>query len=627
VRSDVRGRLLEAWESLDLGPGGTKVIGGQLLRPRLALAAAGSDRLSDGSDEAFWLAMLAVQLAHEASLLHDDVVDDSQMRRGRPTLVSRQGVGAALVEGDQLLARAYIAAARTESWTFVHRFTRAIDATIAGERAQGAAAGRRLDAVRMREIAMAKSGELFGCAISAAAALQDRPEAEELAEVGRDVGILYQKVDDLLDYCPGAGTGKPPFADFSGGLWTWPRTWLPEGSGPEGFFRDSGGAVPAIGALEELEGEWRTLVSRVRTRLPHADELVETLDRWIDRARTAVRSELSEGGAVPAGGSGEEVPLIVDAPAILARHGRSFHFATRIMPPSVRGRVARVYAFCRTIDDAVDRAPDTLTAERSLRGLLAAAREAYHGEDPREAPPDHPSRNGTRPRHHRMDPEDSGSGMGGDPLREAMREMREANVDFALVEELCEGVRMDLRPRTFRDLDDLRVYTHRVAGVVGIWIAGLAGCRDEWALTLAAELGHAMQLTNIARDVGEDLEMGRVYLPADLMARHGISEASLRAAALKGGPVPPGLAAALEELMGWADAGYGAAFQAIPYLPSEYRRSVAVAARVYQGIHEAIRRNGYDTLRNRARTGRVDKLLLGFSSLRELARAEARVAG
>jgi len=599
VAADLRGELLRAWDLLDVEASGDGMIGGQLLRPRLALSVTGEARAAD-MGAPFWLALLAVQLAHEASLLHDDVVDGSETRRGRPTVAARRGVAAALVAGDQLLARAYLAAARTGSWEFVRRFTRAIDATISGERAQGEAAGRRLEPDEMRTIMSAKSGELFGCALAAAASLSGDPDAEAIAKLGREVGILYQKVDDLLDYCPGAGTGKPPFADLNRDLWTWPRSYLPDGAPPAAFFRPHARGVPACLALEELESDARQILAEVQSRFSEAGELQETISTWLARASDAVRKEVAEASvSMPHRAAQRESPVPRDAAGVLAHHGRSFHFAARLMPVDVRGRIARVYAVCRTLDDTVDEAPDHYSAQSGVTELLSRARSAYDGTDDER-------------------------GDESCPLRLAMQEMRDADVPFGIFEQLAEGVRMDLCPRRYVNLDELRVYTHRVAGVVGVWFAGLAGCRDEWAIAQAGELGHAMQLTNIARDVGEDLRRGRVYLPLDLLGRHGLSEERLREEAASASPPPPEFAAALEELMGWADAGYGAAFQAIPHLPEGYRRAVAVAARVYQGIHGAIRRNGYDTLRLRARTGAVEKTVLGFASLRELNRAEAR---
>lgn len=636
-QATVRRMLLGAWERLGVGEVNTDAIGGQLLRPRFALdAVPHAERKRIG--ERFWLAALAVQLAHEASLIHDDVVDRAEIRRDHPTLFERQGVGAALIAGDQMLARAYLAAARTGSTAFTEAFALAVERTIQGEREQGKVSGRRIDPEHGRSIARAKSGELFGCALSAHAVLEDSPSAGLLAELGRDLGLLYQRVDDLLDFCPGAGTGKPPFADLASGLWTWPRDHLLPEDAPSDedadpttlFRRRTDGAVPALEALASLEDEGERLLSRIAGETPYATLVRTTVNNWIGRASLAVHAEVgardaSEQGVVPEqgavlSGAGEgpessEEPKTppatarrpwsalpdatdpeIDPREILAKHGRSFHFATRLMPDEVMDPVARLYAFCRRVDDTVDRAPDPVSAERALDALERETRRAYAGCTIRDA-----------------------------SVAAAVNDMHTAGVSFDLAEALFEGVRMDLRPRRYADLAELRVYTYRVAGVVGLWMAGLARCTDPWALRMATELGHAMQLTNIVRDVGADLGMGRLYLPLDLLERHHLTEEGLLALADDpSAGIPVAYSAALEELMGSADAGYGAAFQAIPSLPDGFRGAVAVAARVYQGIHDEIRGIGYDTLRDRAHTGPIRKGLLAIGALRELRSAVSR---
>src|SRR5690606_1544019 len=94
--------------------------------------------------------------------------------------------------------------------------------------------------------------------------------------------------------------------------------------------------------------------------------------------------------------------------------------------------------------------------------------------------------------------------------------------------ELIEGMRMDVRGVRYATLGELSAYTYRVASVVGLWITTLFGIRDPWMLERAATLGHAMQLTNILRDVGEDLDAGRVYLPESWLRAHGLAVADLR---------------------------------------------------------------------------------------------------
>jgi 15-cis-phytoene synthase len=147
--------------------------------------------------------------------------------------------------------------------------------------------------------------------------------------------------------------------------------------------------------------------------------------------------------------------------------------------------------------------------------------------------------------------------------------------------------------------------------------------RQPEVLERAASLGHAMQLTNILRDVGEDWRAGRLYLPAELLARHGLAEADL--AAMHDGvrPIDPRYRALLGELMEEAEQEYTRAFAAIPSLPPAFQGPVAVAARVYRGIHAEIRRRGYDNLRRRAHTSTAAKLGLAARALWDLREARS----
>jgi phytoene synthase len=179
---------------------------------------------------------------------------------------------------------------------------------------------------------------------------------------------------------------------------------------------------------------------------------------------------------------------------------------------------------------------------------------------------------------------------------------------------------MDIHPRRYRTLEELREYSYRVASVVGGWLTELFGIHDPWVLERAFALGHAMQLTNILRDVGEDLRVGRLYLPEDLLESNGVDRDFLEAKSRSSSPMFPGYRKVLEELMASAEEDYRRAFEAIPLLPGFFQGPVAVAARVYEGIHEEIRRNGFDNLTRRARTSLPRKLLLGMVALKDLAR-------
>ncbi len=189
---------------------------------------------------------------------------------------------------------------------------------------------------------------------------------------------------------------------------------------------------------------------------------------------------------------------------------------------------------------------------------------------------------------------------------------------------LIDGMRMDLDGGRFETLDDLRFYTYRVASVVGVWMSERAGVRDEAVLERAAALGHAMQLTNILRDVGEDWERGRLYLPTAVLDRHGLRPSDVGEMAAGARPVDDRFRAVMAELMLTAEREYERAFDAIPALPSGHRLPVAVAAEVYRGIHGALRRQGLDPFARRARTGALRKALLAARATWRLRRAEAR---
>ena len=141
------------------------LLEGKLLRPLVAWAFV-PEHARAQMDQRFWFGALAIEMVHEASLLHDDIIDEASVRRGRPTLNATRGVGAALVQGDHYLTAAYAVALKTESIGFVERFIHAVERTVAGEIRQGQMAGRRCGPSARLDILAGKSGELFGLATS-----------------------------------------------------------------------------------------------------------------------------------------------------------------------------------------------------------------------------------------------------------------------------------------------------------------------------------------------------------------------------------------------------------------------------------------------------------------------------
>ncbi len=596
AREEVREGLGQAAQALGRLALPLPALDGKALRPLAAYLAVPREHRHE-LDERFWMGALAVEMVHEASLLHDDILDEAAERRGRPTVVASSGVGAALVLGDHLLTSAYRAALLARSPVFLETFITAVERTVAGEIAQERSQGQVLAGEEYRRIITGKSGELFRAVFALPAALLGRWDAERAGELGARLGRLYQMADDFLDYCPGADRGKPPLQDYRQKKWTWPLGLVQAGgfeAGEEEILGRLFGQPPGAGGapMEEgvrlMEEESGLLLRDLEREGMEPRLLGALLGGWTSQMRAAAEGEVAarhlRAALAPLRGDGDWL-------AYFARHGRSFRFASFLFPPRALRQVAGVYAFCRFTDDLVDEAvgEEPAALGERLDAWLALARRAHQGET-----------------------------TGIPLLDEVAGEAGRAGVPFGYLQELVEGVRMDLTPRSYRSLAELREYSHRVAAVVGGWLTELFGVRDPRVLERAFALGHAMQLTNILRDVGEDLRRGRLYLPLDRMAYHGVDRDFLEAMAGHGGTVFPGYRALLEELMAAADADYQRALEALPALPPFFRRPVAVAARVYRGIHDAIRRNGYDNLTRRAATSLPRKLWLGGSALLSL---------
>jgi len=472
-----------------------------------------------------------------------------------------------------------------------------------------------------------KSGELFGAAAILGGTIGGMDQTELRHCLGCSFGNLYQRIDDLLDYCTFAETGKPPLQDFRQGKWS----WILELAGVESFDLDEGSVTEAIFAprpgrpsaarrgLEILRDRQRLLLQYAPRVGADTDSLGELLSTCVDSAEHAVHRQerLSPGGAgqsqaAPPGGrvesgdaySTEEVEVRrlasrLGGPrewsAYFGEHARTFHLAARLFPPAQAGLVAGLYAYCRFTDDLVDDPeddPDTEVLELRLAVWRNLSLAAYDGHST------------------------------GIPLLDTvMSEAARKGVARLYPEALLEGVGMDLQPRIYESWAELERYTFGVAGAVGGWMTQLFGLEDPELLERAHALGHGMQLTNIARDVGEDWERGRVYLPAELLGEHGITIEGIGAMVRQEEEITEAYRAAVRELMARADAYYEVAWPGIRALPSFFRRPVGAAASAYRGIHREIRRNEYDNLTLRAHTSTARKMLLAGAGVLDARRA------
>jgi 15-cis-phytoene synthase len=262
--------------------------------------------------------------------------------------------------------------------------------------------------------------------------------------------------------------------------------------------------------------------------------------------------------------------VIAEARAVLARHARTFDLAGRFLGPARRDAAAVVYAFCRLVDDLADETDDADAADAALAAVAAELRG------------DIPAR----------------------PLVAVYAALLDDHgVDRRVAHELIAGVRADLGPVALADDAELLRYCYRVAGTVGLMMCGVLGVRAHAARPFAVDLGVAMQLTNICRDVAEDAARGRVYLPASrLLAATTVIE-------LRRGNIPrPAIATVVLDLLALADRHYTSADAGTVYIPWPSRLAILVAARLYRAIGQVLRARGGDPLKGRAVVSRVAKL-------------------
>lgn len=262
----------------------------------------------------------------------------------------------------------------------------------------------------------------------------------------------------------------------------------------------------------------------------------------------------------------QDAELVAVARDTLAVHGRSFALAGKLLSRTQRNEAAVVYAFCRLVDDTADEAPSHAIAIEGLTQLDAEIACRV------------PAR----------------------PLVAAFLQIcATRQIPAAAGRELLRGVRTDLagyerghgEPLLVADDRELLRYAYRVAGTVGLMMCGVTGVSDRSAWPQAIDLGVAMQLTNIARDVAEDARRGRVYLPADRLARHGVTSNDLLAPGAADNPVVRAATqAVVRELLELAETYYASAHAALAAIPWRARFAIGAAARIYRAIGQRLLR-------------------------------------
>ncbi|MCX7672676.1 MAG: presqualene diphosphate synthase HpnD [Thiobacillaceae bacterium] len=263
--------------------------------------------------------------------------------------------------------------------------------------------------------------------------------------------------------------------------------------------------------------------------------------------------------------------------AKVAASGSSFLPAFRLLEPARRRALTAFYAFCREVDDIVDECREPVVARAKLAWWRAEVERLYAGA----------------PQH---------------PVARALGEYVER---YAIAREqlmeIMDGVEMDLEQSRYADFRALRLYCHRVAGVVGEVSAQIFGYSERGTLKYAALLGLALQLTNIIRDVGEDARRGRIYLPLDELAAHGVVEADILA-----GRSTPAFARLMEFQYQRAEAAFDEALARLPRADRRRQRPGLAMAAIYRTLLREIRRDGFRVLEHRVLLPPARKLLIAW---------------
>jgi len=266
-----------------------------------------------------------------------------------------------------------------------------------------------------------------------------------------------------------------------------------------------------------------------------------------------------------------------------AASGSSFYSSFRFLPELKRRAITALYAFCREVDDVVDECHDQSVARTTLNWWREEVAQMYQGKATH-------------------------------PVTQALYALLE---DFNLAEEylleIIDGMEMDLDIHQYPSFKELSLYCYRAASVVGLLSAEIFGFKNRDTLKYAHDLGMAFQLTNILRDVREDAERGRVYLPQDEMEKFSVTQQDLLH------PVTSDKVQALFKYQAErAREYYQKAYNKLPEEDRFSQRTGLIMAEIYQSLLDEIEDDGFRVLEQRIKLTPTRKLWLAWrASLRE----------
>ena len=262
-----------------------------------------------------------------------------------------------------------------------------------------------------------------------------------------------------------------------------------------------------------------------------------------------------------------------------AASGSSFYYSFLFLPAERRRAITALYAFCREVDDIADDVQDVGVARTKLAWWRTEIANLFAG---------HPAH----------------------PVTQALQPfIAPYKLDAASLNEIIDGMEMDLAYHRYPDFDSLKLYCHRVAGVVGRLSASIFGYTNPATLEYAEALGMAFQLTNIIRDVGEDARRDRVYLPADELARFGLTAEDILA--LRGGD-------SFVKLMQFqaerAESYYDLAFSRLAPEDQRNQRAGLIMAAIYRTLLAEIRGDRFAVLDRRIALTPLRKLWIAWKT-------------
>jgi phytoene synthase len=262
-----------------------------------------------------------------------------------------------------------------------------------------------------------------------------------------------------------------------------------------------------------------------------------------------------------------------------AASGSSFYYSFLFLPAERRRAITALYAFCREVDDIADEVTDIGVARTKLAWWRTEVANLFAGH------PQHPVTKAL------------------DPF------VKEYGLDAARMNEIIDGMEMDLVYHRYPDFESLKLYCHRAAGVVGQLSASIFGFTNARTLEYAEALGLAFQLTNIIRDVGEDARRDRVYIPQDELARFGLTPEDILAR--RGGDA---FRKMMELQAERAQSYYDLAYSKLAPEDRASQRAGLIMAAIYRTLLEEIRRDRYDVLDKRIALTPLRKLWIAWKT-------------